>query len=225
MASTNNSFTIVVGIDFSETTDPTLDQAFEFGSRRGGADVHVVFVEDELTTPRVPAADPDRAAHATEALQRVQRRASDRLVHLANTLTLNLGHVVAHVRHGSPAENIVQLASHLDADLIVVGTHGRRGFERLLLGSVAERVLRVARCAVLVVRPKDHEGLGKVPEIEPPCPDCVVARRESGGAKLWCARHSEHHIRPHTYHYVTSGMSTSDPVAMGAGESTPTQHA
>jgi nucleotide-binding universal stress UspA family protein len=223
MASTDNRFTIVVGIDFSETTDPTLDHAFELASRRGDADVHVLFVEDELTTPRVHAADPERATQTTEMLQRVQQRASDRLTEIAKRLTLKLNHVVAHVRRGSPAEHVVQLASHLDADLIIVGTHGRRGFERLLLGSVAERILRLARCPVLVVRPKDHEGVGKVPEIEPPCPDCVRARVESGSANLWCARHSEHHIRPHTYHYVSTGMYSSDRIATRSGETTPNQ--
>jgi len=50
---------------------------------------------------------------------------------------------VAHFRRGSPAENIAQLAADLDADLVVVGSHGRRGIERLFLGSVAERTLRL----------------------------------------------------------------------------------
>lgn len=224
MASTENRFTVVVGIDFSETTDPTLDQAIELASQRGDADIHVLFVEDELTSPRVPAADPERAAQTTDILERVQRKTSDRILAMAKRMPLKLRHVIAHVRRGSPPENIVQLAAHLDADLIIIGTHGRRGFERLLLGSVTERVLRIARCAVWVVRPKDHEGLGKVPEIEPPCPDCVKTRDETGGAELWCARHSEHHIRPHTYHYVSDTGFTTQRIATRSSETTPNQH-
>lgn len=223
MASTNIPFTIVVGIDFSDTTDLTLDQSIELASTRGGGEIHVVYVEDELTSPRVPAADPERATHTSDILERVQQRVAARLAEAVKKAPLKLGHVIAHVRRGAPAENIVQLAAHLDADLIVIGTHGRRGVQRLLLGSVAERVLRLARCAVFSVRPKDHEGLGKVPEIEPPCPECVKTRQASEGKELWCARHSEHHIRPHTYHYVSDGMYSTDRIATRSGETTPNQ--
>jgi nucleotide-binding universal stress UspA family protein len=55
------------------------------------------------------------------------------------------------------ADKIAQLASDWKADLLVVGTHGRRGVQRLLLGSVAERVVRVAPCPLLLVRGKLNE--------------------------------------------------------------------
>jgi nucleotide-binding universal stress UspA family protein len=223
MAGTENRFTIVVGIDFSEISDAALDQALELANRHEETDVHVVFVEDELATPRVPAATSDQESESSEMLARVKRRALDRLDLLAKRATLTIRYLVIHVRRGEPAEHIVQLASHLDADIIVVGTHGRRGIERLLLGSVAERVMRLARCPVLVVRPKDHEGVGKVPEIEPPCPDCVRKRQETSGAELWCAQHSEHHIRPHTYHYVQTGLYSAERMATRAAETTPNQ--
>ena len=57
----------------------------------------------------------------------------------------------AVVREGNPAAEIVDQATGMNADLLVIGTHGRSGFERLLLGSVAEKVLRKARCPVLTV--------------------------------------------------------------------------
>jgi hypothetical protein len=100
------------------------------------------------------------------------------------------------VRSGEADREIVQVASDVSADLIVVGTHGRTGIERLIVGSVAERVLRFAPCPVLAVRPK---ALPAWPAIEPPCPDCVKVQRETSGAKLWCERHSEHHPRGHSY--------------------------
>jgi hypothetical protein len=60
------------------------------------------------------------------------------------------------VRHvllsGDPAEEIVRYGRDTGMDLIVMGTHGRTGLERLLLGSVAEKVLRDAACSVLVVK-------------------------------------------------------------------------
>ena len=55
------------------------------------------------------------------------------------------------------AETIVDYAKDLHADVIVVGTHGRSGVSRLLMGSVAEHVVRSAPCPVLVVRPREHE--------------------------------------------------------------------
>jgi nucleotide-binding universal stress UspA family protein len=60
------------------------------------------------------------------------------------------------VETGSPADRIVARASALPADLIVMGTHGSRGFEHLVLGSVTERVLRRARCPVITVPPRAH---------------------------------------------------------------------
>ena len=103
--------------------------------------------------------------------------------------------VVTHVRLDEPAEEIAQLAADLEADLVVVGTHGRRGLSRVLMGSVAEGVVRLAPCAVLVVRPKDVAA----PHIEPPCADCVRTRRESNGAEFWCPAHRERHGQRASY--------------------------
>lgn len=61
------------------------------------------------------------------------------------------------IREGSAAAEVLALAAELSADLIAIGTHGRSGFERLLLGSVTEKVLRKAGCPVLTV-PRDHPG-------------------------------------------------------------------
>jgi len=60
----------------------------------------------------------------------------------------------AHVREGETAESVLAFARSLPADLIVMGTHGRSGFERLVLGSVTEKVLRNATCPVLTVPPR-----------------------------------------------------------------------
>jgi hypothetical protein len=93
---------------------------------------------------------------------------------------------------------IIETASDLLANLVVVGTHGRRGLSRMVLGSVAEAVVRNAGCPVLVVRPQMHEQA--VPRIEPPCPRCVEARSKSEGREFWCEQHAEKHGRRHTYY-------------------------
>jgi nucleotide-binding universal stress UspA family protein len=106
--------------------------------------------------------------------------------------------VVAHQRAFSPAEEIAQLAADLEADLVVIGTHGRRGVSRALLGSVAETTVRLAPCPVLVVRPKALPL--PLPAIAPPCPRCVDERRATNGAQFWCEQHRERHGQRHTYH-------------------------
>lgn len=59
---------------------------------------------------------------------------------------------------GSPAAEIARIASDEEVDLIVVGTHGRKGFERAVLGSIAEDTFRQSPCAVLAVRAPEEEG-------------------------------------------------------------------
>lgn len=63
-----------------------------------------------------------------------------------------------HVREGDPGREILSLAQEIHADLIVMGTHGRTGLGRLLVGSVAEQVLRKAVCPVLTVKPPVPQG-------------------------------------------------------------------
>ncbi|WP_438001588.1 universal stress protein [Sorangium sp. So ce185] len=210
-------FIVVVGIDFSDLSNRALDQALESACCRDNAEVHVVYVEPEswvgVGLSRAPAA----ATKPDVALQQLQARASERVRALGAKLDgRRLKRVVVHFRRGDAAGNIAQLAADLDADLVVVGSHGHRGLERLLLGSVAERVARLARCPVWIVRPKDHATAGRVPEIEPPCPECVKRRQETGAADLWCARHSEHHVRPHRYSYATNGVYATSSAAYHA---------
>jgi nucleotide-binding universal stress UspA family protein len=73
------------------------------------------------------------------------------------------GAITPCVRGGDPAFQIVHEAREWDADLIVLGTHGRRGARRMLLGSVAESVLRNAPCAALVVPPLGLYGMREDP--------------------------------------------------------------
>ncbi len=61
------------------------------------------------------------------------------------------------VRAGVPSHEIVEVAKEMDADLIVVATHGYTGWKHFCIGSTAERVVRAAPCPVLVVREKEHE--------------------------------------------------------------------
>jgi nucleotide-binding universal stress UspA family protein len=200
---TSHRFTIVVGIDFEADGDRALDTALELAETRPSpAELHVVHVHYAPVVPAA-AAEPDMRQTTLDA---IEHRCKVRVAELQKRNgSIKTEPIASHFRVGRPAEQIVQLAADLDADLVVVGTHGRKGMKRALLGSVAADVLRIARCPVFVVRPKDHEDLGDVPEIEPPCPDCVTTRKSTGGKEWWCKRHgTERRPLAHRYHYVSS---------------------
>jgi nucleotide-binding universal stress UspA family protein len=80
--------------------------------------------------------------------------------------------VVPHELRGHPIQVIVETAADLGADLIVVGSHDPQGIDRILMGSVAEAVVRKAGCPVLVVRPKAHND--PLPNAEPASPRCMI---------------------------------------------------
>ncbi len=163
MSSTDH-FIIVVGVDFSALSGLALDQALEMATLHEGAEVHAVFVQPDAWTGVPPEGSPQAMVDTSVALRQVQENAAEHVARMPSSLAkTRLRHVVAHFRHGSPAQNVAQLASDLDADLVVVGSHGHRGVERFFLGSVAERISRLAHCPVLIVRPKDHSNAGRVP--------------------------------------------------------------
>jgi universal stress protein A len=141
---------ILVAIDFSPTADAALAQARALADALG-ASLHLLHVfEDPYTTaayaPEVYAVlPPDFREHALrEAIRQLDE-------HLGGQEKRAFGGTT-NVVVGSPAREIVRFAAEHGIDLIVVGTHGRSGIAHLLLGSVAERVVRTAPCMVLTVR-------------------------------------------------------------------------
>lgn len=155
---------LVVGVDFSEYGDAALRDACELARLQADAELHVVHVvplraamsqDDTLVTsqPDIDHLNQDLSHHVRKTLAAIGDGTPP---------------ATTQLRVGDPAREIAQLAVDLDADAIVVGTHGRRGIARLVLGSVAERVLRYATCPVLVVCPKRHHVVEALPpEIQP----------------------------------------------------------
>ncbi len=212
----SETYKIVVGYDYSQTADLAVKKAFDLAAKENRAEVHVATVVVQMgefvgagvtgvaASPTIPLED------AYEALEaRIGKLMSEWQAETNATFS----RLVVHVRSEVPAAELTQLAADLEADLLVVGTHGRRGLRRLLLGSVAEGVVRLAHCPVLVVRPKDTEP--DVPKIEPPCPKCVETRKKTNGEQLWCEQHREHHGQRHTYHYEDRvGQESNPPLVM-----------
>lgn len=94
-------------------------------------------------------------------VRKLEDSARNRLEQLATEFQQDNGRVETNFVIGIPAEEIVKLADKESVDLIIMGTHGWGGVRHILLGSVAERVLRTANCQVLVVRPSRDGGLGQ----------------------------------------------------------------
>jgi len=131
--------------------------------------VHVITVGAELSGGLLlPGADvtPVDNDDAQQIARVHVARIVDQLLALGQPLAIE--RIAVYVVAGTPSERIVALATAIDADLIVLGTHSRHGLGRLLLGSVAEEVLRRAPCGVFVIRPRDFLDGEKVPEIQPP---------------------------------------------------------
>lgn len=179
----------LVAIDGTPSAEHVLDVACGLGAALGGAaEIHILHVVGVVpaAVAMAPAlvAPTDMLEGGKTLLDRMTTYAASRFQ----------GRIAGHLGAGEPWREIMQMASNLRADLVVVGTVGRTGLARLALGSVAEQVVRHAGCPVLVVRPKDYQA-SEEQGIEPPCPDCLATQKETARAKLWCERHSAH--RPH----------------------------
>jgi len=132
---------ILVPTDFSEPSDAALHYATDMARTLGARLflLHVPGKTGENLEMNFPVAQFETAAQ-----QRL-----DTLVSPSDIERLRPEYAV---RIGTPAEEIVRYANERDIDLIIMGTHGRSGVAHLLLGSVAEHVVRAAPCPVLLVR-------------------------------------------------------------------------
>jgi Universal stress protein UspA and related nucleotide-binding proteins len=135
---------ILIATDGSIKNRPALEEGIKI-ARAFGAAVHAVYVIDmgafSSMSADMPIGDTYRIikAEADEAFDRIKTLAGDMPV-------------TTSILDGRPAAEIVKYAVAKKIDLIVIGTQGKKGFERLLLGSVAEEVIRSAPCKVLVVK-------------------------------------------------------------------------
>jgi nucleotide-binding universal stress UspA family protein len=137
---------ILYATDFSSWSNQAYFHAVALAqTHKAGLTVLFVFHSERVSTPGSTGnLDADRAYWKAQ---------------LEQIRPLDTGIAVRHVLlEGDPADQIVRYAAESGTDMIVMGTQGRTGMERLLLGSVAEKVLRDAACSVLVIKlPKRAE--------------------------------------------------------------------
>jgi nucleotide-binding universal stress UspA family protein len=160
---------VVVGYDFTASSREALLRAIKLAARSPSHVLHFVCALDPGTS-----ADQTYASIADIVGQELRNaKAADHV------------HFFVHARFGKPADEILAVARDVGADLVIVGTKGLTGLERMVLGSVAEQVVREAGCAVVIARPRTypHVELLSVTSVEP---------------------HATHYHQPHRYSYESA---------------------
>lgn len=137
---------VLTPVDFSEASTTALRHAKELALTYG-AEIDLLHVVDEPAYPSVY-----ELTSADLAGPEIIKNAEQGLADLAETI-IGHEHAVAQVVSGHPVEGILNYVEENEVDLLVIATHGRTGLNRLLLGSVAERVLRQSPVPVFLVKP------------------------------------------------------------------------
>lgn len=152
MSSTHTQ--VVVGFDFTRSGQQALYRAIALATRAPSHVLHFVCaIEPHTPLPSLPTKHIDYAY-----AERVQQAMTEAIsMELCEAHVADRVHFFVHARIGKPGEEILSLAHEVGADLIIVGTKGRTGIERIVLGSVAEQVVREAGCNVEVARAKTYE--------------------------------------------------------------------
>ena len=147
---------ILVPTDFSEGSKAALEHAKELAAAFG-ASLHVMHV---IPYPFAAGAYMEMyAPPGPEYFEGLERDARARLDECVTPQDKTRYHAVTSTRSGNPSEQILErLQEEPKIDLVVMATHGRGGVSRLMMGSVAERVVRVAPCPVLTLNAHTHAG-------------------------------------------------------------------
>ena len=142
---------ILVPTDFSEASNSAYKYALRFG-QQFDTELHVIHVSEPILSPQLAGLPPiptffEEDRSFAENNLRVWAESMETLEVTTKTM----------LRTGLAAHEIVEAAKELDADLIIIATHGYTGWKHFCIGSTAERVVRAAPCPVLVVREKEHQ--------------------------------------------------------------------
>jgi nucleotide-binding universal stress UspA family protein len=141
---------ILVPVDFSECSKKALQYAVPFAEQFNAGIILLHVVQSFVPVPEMPAADFGALeAQICELAKLELATLKTNIPRKVETQTL--------LKIGNPYAEIIDAAEDLNADLIILSTHGRTGLKHFFLGSVTERVVRHAPCPVVVVREREHE--------------------------------------------------------------------
>jgi nucleotide-binding universal stress UspA family protein len=182
------TFSVVVGLAFTDADGPAFDQAARIASRVPHSELHLLHVFDGE-----PSVERSR-----ELGEHLRLYVNEKTALFGGLKAITVG---IHLRAGKPVREIVQFATDIRADLIVLSSHKGPHLKSWIVGSTAERLVVDAPCQVLVAAPRPKAEVKHEPVIEPACPDCLRARATSRGASWWCERHSHYAKHAHTFSY------------------------
>ncbi len=141
-----NKEKVVVPVDLSEFSFSAVGIARRFVPNN--SNIFVIHVVRELNPNRANVTEGVLGKECSDERPKVCRDA------LQERLAGEYPGIQTHVETGEPGEAIAKYAASIGAELIVMTSHGRRGVKEHLIGSVAERVLRFAKCSVLTIKPR-----------------------------------------------------------------------
>ena len=144
---------ILIPTDGSDPAKPAVEMALGLAETHG-ATLHVLFIVDQPTTVSGMGEGFSGLDDLLDALEKQGHQATKAIVEQARELDIE---TTAAVRYGNPHDDILSYAEDNDIDVIVMGTHGRTGVKRALLGSVTENVVRHSEIPVLTVHRDPEE--------------------------------------------------------------------
>lgn len=137
---------ILVPVDFSASSRKAVDYAVDF-AREHKAELLLVHIIEPMNYA-VPRFLPE----PTALLEEQRKAAAQQLLHLESAIKKRYRDCASEIHFGVVFQTIIELANSLKADLIIIATHGRTGLSHILMGSVAEKIVRHSHCPVLTIR-------------------------------------------------------------------------
>ncbi len=157
---------MVVGYDFSEPAQATLRRAIALAETEPRHVLHILTVLDEKGG--IGAQPKGKKVDYSDVVEIQETLTKDIEARLKAVDPRSDIHFFVHVRIGAPATEILGLAMEVGAHLVIVGSHGRTGLKRVLMGSVSEKVVREAKCPVLVAREREYQDVELQTVVEAP---------------------------------------------------------
>jgi nucleotide-binding universal stress UspA family protein len=143
--------TIVVPVDFSEITDQLVEYAVYMAGKLS-AEIHFIHVVHFQVGDSMLG-----FSYVQDGEERLQTHAKEKMSDILTANKERCAECTGEVIIGDPVETIVDFAKEKAADMLIISTHGAKGLEKILLGSVAERVLKRVHCPVLFMNPHKHK--------------------------------------------------------------------
>lgn len=142
---------ILCPIDFSETSSEALEYTIQL-AKANSASVHLLTVMEPLVFNETI---PDNYAKIADEMREAREHLLDKTAEELQVVAPHVKITTQLITQFDAADAILEVATENAIDLIVMGSHGRRGLSRVLMGSVAESVMREANCPVLILKHKN----------------------------------------------------------------------